>query len=155
MCTQQLHLLEVHKQICFVERNGSLRTASARCFQRVWQEQGFAESDAFEKDASLQRKNEKFVSVQLMNLLTFLGFHSRCNSRHGGCLAGSTCWLGAVQDVAVLRALPSVAGASCSLVGRGVRGSAHGPSQSPLSCRVPSPASDPSTCWETQQKMLQ
>lgn len=83
VCTRKLHLLEVHKQICFVERNGSLLTASARCFQRVWQEQGFAESDAFEKDASLQRKNEKFVSVQLMNLLTFLGFHSRCNSRHG------------------------------------------------------------------------
>lgn len=34
---QQLHPLEVHKQTCCVKRNGSLLTASARCFQRVWQ----------------------------------------------------------------------------------------------------------------------
>lgn len=49
VCIQQLHPLEVHKQPCCAKRNGSLLTASARCFQRVWQEQGFAESDALRR----------------------------------------------------------------------------------------------------------
>lgn len=53
VCIQQVHPLEVHKQTCCVKRYGSLLTASAPCFQRAWQEQGFTESDAFEKDASL------------------------------------------------------------------------------------------------------
>lgn len=126
------------------------RLAVLKGMAHSWQPQHAASKESGRKGALLRvmllrrvpHYRGKTRDWYLFNQWTFstsLGFHSSCNCRHGGCSAGSSCWLGAVQEAAVLQTLPSVAVPSCSLLGQGGRGSAHSPSQSPLSCRVPSP----------------
>lgn len=43
------------------EENGSALIVYTCYWERVWQEQGHADSDAFEKDDSLQRKMRKCI----------------------------------------------------------------------------------------------
>lgn len=142
------------------------RLAVLKGMAHSWQPQHAASKESGRKGALLRvmllrrvpHYRGKTRDWYLFNQWTFstsLGFHSSCNCRHGGCSAGSSCWLGAVQEAAVLRHCPAwlcppapcwvrVAGAVPTV-----------PAKAPWAAGCPPPASGPSTCWETQQKMLQ
>lgn len=94
------------------------RLAVLKGMAHSWQPQHAASKESGRKGALLRvmllrrvpHYRGKTRDWYLFNQWTFstsLGFHSSCNCRHGGCSAGSSCWLGAVQEAAVLRHCPA------------------------------------------------